>query len=72
MDPRRDQIWRTEKSLQIWMLEVKGVAAKRKYFCEICLDKILFARTSTKPRDDICFWGERFEFWCVFCLVMIK
>ncbi|XP_023222286.1 ras GTPase-activating protein nGAP-like [Centruroides sculpturatus] len=52
---------RTEKSLHIWILEVKGVAPKKKYFCELCLDKTLYARTSSKPKSDMCFWGERFE-----------
>uniref|UniRef100_A0A0N4ZZ53 Ras-GAP domain-containing protein n=1 Tax=Parastrongyloides trichosuri TaxID=131310 RepID=A0A0N4ZZ53_PARTI len=62
MNPRRDQSRRTENALQIWVLEAKGIQSKRNYFCEICLDKTLYARTSSKPKSDICFWGEYFDF----------
>ncbi|VDK74997.1 unnamed protein product [Litomosoides sigmodontis] len=55
-------MYRTENSLEVWILEAKGVPFKRKYYCEICLDKTLYARTSAKPRGDICFWGEHFYF----------
>ncbi|MCP9265225.1 Ras GTPase-activating protein gap-2 [Dirofilaria immitis] len=50
-NPLRDRMHRTENSLEIWILEAK-----------ICLDKTLYARTSAKPRSDICFWGEHFYF----------
>ncbi|VDN50793.1 unnamed protein product [Dracunculus medinensis] len=53
---------RRENSLEIWILEAKGIPLKRKYYCEICLNKTLYARTSAKPRSEICFWGEHFEF----------
>lgn len=59
---RRTAMYRTENSLEIWILEAKGISVKRKYYCEICLDKTLYARTSAKPRGDICFWGEHFYF----------
>lgn len=64
----RDRMYRTENSLEVWILEAKGVPAKRKYYCEICLDKTLYARTSAKPRGDICFWGEHFYFRSIFWL----
>ncbi|VIO89307.1 Uncharacterized protein BM_BM7584 [Brugia malayi] len=61
-NPLRDRMHRTENSLELWILEAKGIPIKRKYYCEICLDKTLYARTSAKPRGDICFWGEHFYF----------
>ncbi|OZC08227.1 C2 domain protein, partial [Onchocerca flexuosa] len=61
-NPLRDRMYRTENLLEIWIFEAKGVPVKRKYYCEICLDKTLYARTSAKPRGDICFWGEHFYF----------
>ncbi|GMT32805.1 hypothetical protein PFISCL1PPCAC_24102, partial [Pristionchus fissidentatus] len=62
MNPLRDRQRRTENGLQLWVLEAKGIPAKRRYFCELCLDKTLYARTSAKPRGDSCFWGEHFDF----------
>ena len=32
------------------------------YFCEICLDRTLYAKTSIKTKTDMLFWGEQFEF----------
>lgn len=34
-----------------------------RYFCELCLDKTLYARTSGKQKNDLCFWGEQFDFF---------
>lgn len=59
----RDAIRRVENSLCIWVLEAKGVPAKRRFFCEISLDKRSMAITTRKQMSDgICFWGEQFEF----------
>lgn len=62
MNPRRDYQRRTENSLLIWILEAKGLPAKRKYYCEMTLDKTLYGKSSTKARTDNVFWGENFEF----------
>uniref|UniRef100_A0A914GYI5 Ras GTPase-activating protein n=1 Tax=Globodera rostochiensis TaxID=31243 RepID=A0A914GYI5_GLORO len=63
MNPKIDRVHRVENCLAIWVLEAKGVPAKRRFFCELSLDGQLKARTSTKGMSDgICFWGESFEF----------
>lgn len=61
MNPQRDYQRRTENILNIWILEAKGVAPKGRYFCELYLGKTLNGRTSAKPREDSCFWGEFYE-----------
>ena len=33
-----------------------------RYYCEVYLDQNLYARTSAKTKQDLCFWGEQFEF----------
>ena len=33
-----------------------------RYFCEVSLDRTLYARTSSKTKSEMCFWGEQFEF----------
>nr|CAD2184680.1 unnamed protein product [Meloidogyne enterolobii] len=54
---------RIENSLSIWILEAKGIPPKRKFFCEISLDNIIKAKTSSKSLlEGICFWGENFDF----------
>ena len=62
MQPDAEQTRRTDNSLQIWLLEAKGVPAKKRYFCEVCLDSTLYARTTAKLKADLCFWGEHFDF----------
>jgi RAS protein activator-like 2 len=62
-NPQRNTRRRVANSLQIWMLEAKGMTTKRRYFCELCLDQTLYARTSAKAHTkDMCFWGESFDF----------
>ncbi|XP_020710215.2 ras GTPase-activating protein raskol isoform X5 [Athalia rosae] len=53
---------RTDNSLQIWLLEVKGIPSKKRYFCEVCLDAGLYARTTAKLKGELCFWGAHFDF----------
>jgi RAS protein activator-like 2 len=66
--PHADEVRRLENSLKIWILEGKGLVGGsgkgtvKKYFCELYLDDTLYARTSAKPRGEMLFWGEHFEF----------
>ncbi|XP_052126561.1 ras GTPase-activating protein raskol, partial [Frankliniella occidentalis] len=62
VQPDQEHMRRTDNSLKIWVLEAKGVANKKRYFAELCLDKTLYARTSSKQKGDMCFWGEHFDF----------
>lgn len=62
VQPDQEHMRRTDNSLKIWILEAKGVANKKRYFAELCLDKTLYARTSSKQKGEMCFWGEHFDF----------
>ncbi|XP_055620306.1 ras GTPase-activating protein raskol isoform X2 [Toxorhynchites rutilus septentrionalis] len=60
--PNAENTRRTDNSLKMWIYEAKALPPKKKYFCEINLDKTLYGRTSVKLRTELLFWGEYFDF----------
>ncbi|KAL9987866.1 hypothetical protein ACROYT_G002239 [Oculina patagonica] len=64
IQPTRDVQYRTDIGLTVWIVEAKGLTdkPKRRFYCELFFDKVIYAKTSSKTKSDILFWGENFAF----------
>ncbi|CAL4126657.1 unnamed protein product, partial [Meganyctiphanes norvegica] len=57
----KNECRRTENILKIWILEVKGVQNKKRYYCNLVVDSQLRHSTVVKQKMNMCFWGEYFQ-----------
>lgn len=62
VQPDVEHTRRTDHSLKLWILEAKAIPNKKRYFCELYLDDVLYAVTSIKLKNELCFWGEHYDF----------
>ncbi|CAH8490631.1 unnamed protein product [Schistosoma turkestanicum] len=59
--PNLENEYHLENSLKLSILEARNIPAKRRYYCDICLDRTLYARTTSKLAVSGIFWAEDFD-----------
>lgn len=60
--PDETRTRRCERTVKLSLLEAKELPPKKRYYCEVLLDETLYARSSSKLKTKLCFWGEIYEF----------
>ena len=68
----KDNLTRTENHIIIYVQELKNIQTKKKYFCEICLDKKLCAKTTAKVNNDRLANVCKNIFWNLIAVSLIK
>ncbi|CAH8523228.1 unnamed protein product [Schistosoma rodhaini] len=59
--PNLENEYHLENSLRLSILEARNIPPKRRYYCDICLDRTLYARTTSKTAASGIFWAEDFD-----------
>ncbi|VDL19355.1 unnamed protein product [Hymenolepis diminuta] len=59
--PDLEQERHRDTSLRITVHESKNLPPSKRYFCDVCLDRKLYARTTSKLSKETVFWGECFD-----------
>ncbi|CAH8842887.1 unnamed protein product [Trichobilharzia szidati] len=59
--PNLENEYHRENSLKLSILEARNLLPKRRYYCDICLDRTLYARTTSKTALSEIFWAEDFN-----------
>ncbi|KAK4469444.1 hypothetical protein MN116_006996 [Schistosoma mekongi] len=59
--PNLENEYHLENSLKLSILEARNIPPKRRYYCDICLDRTLYARTTSKTSASGIFWAEDFD-----------
>jgi hypothetical protein len=60
--PNRNHVRRVDSYLAVWILEARALPPKKRYYCELSLNGVLYSRTCCKLMNDSLFWGEPFQF----------
>ena len=60
--PNKNHLRRLNTLLVVSIYEARNLERKKRYYCEIYLNDILYAQTCCKVMNDILFWGEPFIF----------
>lgn len=60
--PNRNHLRRLNTLLVLYIFEARNLDRKKRYYCEIYLNSILYAQTCCKIMNEILFWGEPFVF----------
>ncbi len=60
--PNRNHLRHLDSQLSLWVLEARNLQPKKRYYCEVYLNGVLYAQTCCKVMNDILFWGEPFVF----------